>query len=728
MQYEEALAKEEEKLQYDAIEEAVKKVDSHFEKLVSLRQPLEKQWEDLILMALEGTDGSRTNQLVRDYVNLANPYFPSIWRQSNAHSLGWINDGKWLDLVSRDSGVIDTALINTVQESMRQKLNSNHSGFNCAIEMMDLQARLLNTSAINYCYLVKTKQSRRRAIEIQDGKQRIKMVDGPETLEYQGARADFVHMLNCYPDVLSPKNSLINQVDLYLKEPVGMHQLKDNPKYDDEQQYEFQDFVIFRSCKGLSKIENPVFNPSQSLKSLDSKINKSSSEHPTKKGYVELRRVFLEEFKIERGRNKEIHENVVVYYAKSEDMVVPLLIEYCHRPFDRKEVLVFQPQKNPWGFYSKSQLGLSYNQACWLNYIKAAQAYQIGKTTFPTRFIPDKLYYASQKLGVPREDIDMALRGAGYDVPFALDEYNQGANGIFSPEDRNVVRDIQIYDGEIARAQADISNINIDLQNANVSNSTAAGVEFVDKKQTALYKQYLRNLADDILEPFCELFLEDYVNLLYEETITSDVKTEDLQGMFDDFNHVKNVFKQTGQRILQEKIVSMGEDGFPITMGMEINPVLEKQYVQLNKYLAQYINAKVEIKIEGNEVFREERRRDNLELMNMIQSMNGQGSGKEQAGMLVMNEYLDLHTTEYRQEFKKLIASSQQESEMVQQKEKMDLQAQMMQAQADTELKAATSQEKVAKANESLANAQEEQSRADKQNLENQMTIAALGG
>lgn len=710
----------------EAIKEAVEKLDKRFEQNITIRRPLEDKWADYISMAVDGEEGSRALTLAKSYVNLSNSYYPAAWRQASAYRLTWLDD-QWFEFTPDGEGIVDTGLYNAMESFVAKKLRHEQSNFYNAVDMFDLQAGLLGPSALGYSYEIKLKQAKQRTIEMQGGRMRVKRSEGPQEMLYQGAKAHFINMFNCYPDVLNPKGN-IKESDLFHKCPVRLEELKNNPKFNPQAPYEYQDFVIYRDNQLLNQIDNPSYQKTDAQMKVAQKIERDLQQKPqNEQGYLELRMAYVEDFCCDCGAKKEHFENVVIIYVKNNSECIPLLVEYNHRDFNRKNILVMESNGNPWGAFGKSQLGLSYNQACWLNFIRASQAYQIGKTTFRTRFIPAQLYSAALSVGISKTDFEAGLRGAGYDIPYDATEYNQAANGIWSPDDNYEVKDSQMMDGEIQKVLNDLNQINIDLQSTDAGNSTATGVNFVQAKQAALYKKYLKNMSNNILKPFLEMFIEDLTLMIRDEVIAVDIDDERLAEINPDKEHLIQVFKTVGQELLQKKVVAMGQDGLPIVMGTKINPVLQKEYITLNQRLLQSFKAQVEVKIDGNEADLQQAKADNLELMNLVQGM-GEGPGKDQALALTIEEYLDLRKNKNKAKYMNILKAQgqaqQQQAEMAEQQmamqqqeanaKQMESEANSMNKQADTQLKA--------------AQASEEQARADKQNIENVATAQLVGG
>ena len=682
-----------------ALSEAVKKVDERFEQNITIRKPLDDKWSDYIKLAIDGEEGSRATTLARAYVNLSNPYYSSAWRQESAYSMSWL-DGDFFDLTPPEtmSNILDTSLCNAVKQKIRKSLNSPVSNFGKANELVDLQCRLLNVSALAYSFEQVVEHQKTRTVEVENGKQRIKRQEGQPVLGYQGAVAHFVSMFNCYPDVLDPRSKDINAVDLYLKAPASLGELRDDKRFDPMQPYQYQDFVIYRNNESLKAIENAHYKPSDALSSLDQKISSDVTQSDKGfKGYVELRTAYLDRFVMDKGGQKETYHNVILLYAKCHGEVYPLLLEDNYYPNKGRNVFLVEQQTNPWGYFGKSQKALAYNQACWLNFIRASQAYSIGKSTFRTRFIPAQLYQAAMKMGASKKDIESALKGAGYDIPYDLATYNQGANGLWSPEDNYQARDYQNMDAEINKVVNDLSSINIDLQAGQVADSTAKGVGFIEAKQGALFKRYLRNYADSILKPFLSLYIDDLTLLIYDEVISTDIDEERLQEINPDTKHLIQVFRATGQELTQEKVIAMGGDGIPVVMGTKINPVLMKEYVTLTRSVLRDFKASVEINIEGNEYDKQQLKADNLELMNLVQGM-ADGLGKDEAIALTVEEYLDLRNNKNKNKYLKIMEAQRAEKAQAAELQAVEAQKMQMDAEANAVSKQATAQKQQAEA------------------------------
>jgi hypothetical protein len=678
---------------------AVKKVDERFEQNISIRKPLEDKWNDYIKLAIDGEEGSRVVNLAKAYVNLSNPYYTSSWRQESAYSMSWL-DGDFFDLTPPEtmSNILDTSLCNAVKQKIRKAFNNPVSKFNRSTELVDLQCRLLNVSALAYSFEQMVEHEKTKTLEIENGKVRIKKQEGIPKLRYQGGVAHYVSMYDCYPDVLSPKSKDINDCDLYLKSAVSLDDLKDSPKFNASEEYTHQDFVIFRDNCCLSEIENAQYKLTDSERALEQKISSDVTHSESGfKGYCELRTAYLEKFCVNKGGQRETYHNVILIYAKSNNEICPLLLEYNYYPNGKRNVFLVEQQTNPWGMFGKSQKALAYNQACWLNFIRASQAYAVGKSTFRTRFVPAQLYKAAMDVGASKKDIEMGLRGAGYDIPYDISTYSQGASGLWSPEDNFETRDYQAMDAEISKVINDLNSINIDLQGGDVAASTAKGVGFIETKQAALFKKYLRNFADSILKPFIELFIDDLCLLIYDEVIATDIDNDRLAELNPDIEHLTQVFRATGQELTQEKVITIGQEGIPVVMGTKINPILKKEYITLTKNLLQDFRASVEVSIEGNEYDKQQLKADNLELMNLVQGM-ADGAGKDEALALTVEEYLDLRSNKNKNKYMKVLEAQRQEKEAQAQMQQAEAQKMQMDAEANAMSKQATAQKQQAEA------------------------------
>lgn len=651
-----------------AIKEAVMKYDKRFEQNKSIRQPLEREWTDYISMAIKGEEGSRVMNLAKQYVNLSNSFYPSSWREASAYRLQWLTkDGDWFDLAPSGQQNTNTTLVSAVKSKMRKSLNHPESGFYDAIDNFDLQCSLLNVSGLAYSYVIKADKKRAKTIEIEGGKIRIRRNDGENELVYQGAKARTINMFTCYPDMLSPVNNNINGGDLYCGDAVSLNALKADPDFDPAAPYPYQDFVIYRDNSELLKFEQSILNKTDSQRRIEQATQpgiKQSEEGY--KGYCELKVAYLNAFSIKNGFSKETYENIIVYYAKVLNEVIPLLVEYNHNPFNRKNILLCEAQTNPWGMYGKSQLGLSYNQACWLNYLRACQAYSVGKTTFRTRFIPADLYTSAMETGIAKHDLESALRGAGYDIPYNNQSYTQGADGIWSPDDKYQMNDIQLMDGEIQKTLNQLQEINVDLSSDSAASGTATGVSFVQQKQTAVYKKYLRNMSESVLQPFLEMFLEDLLLLIRDELVEIDIDDERLEQINPDIEHLVNIFKSLNQNLTQQQEVGTDANGLPVVMGSEVNPVAKKEYITLTQRLLEAFKADIEIRVEGNVYDVEERKRANLELLNFIQQTFANQPEGLKMGAIAMEEYLDLNENENKAKYMEIIESLAQGQEQKQ--------------------------------------------------------------
>ena len=545
------------------------------------------------------------------------------------------------------------------------------------IELVDLQAKLLNFSALAYSYEVKTKSNRKRRLEIENGRRRIVKEEstGEPELLYQGAKATFVSAFDVYPDIFDSSSKDINEIDLYLKEVTSLSFLKNNKKYKPEAEYAYQDWIIYRGNEGLEELDSVSYKEKNSDKQLKTGIN-SSGEDSERKGDLEIRTAYLKEFCIVNNEEKEYHENVIVIYAKTDNNVIPLLIEYNHNDFIKKNILLIESQANPWGLYGESQKSLSYQQACWLNFLRACQTAVVGKNAWKTRFIPSQLKLAVMKLGISEQRLEEALRGAGYDIPYDADTYNQGANGIWSPDDSTQQRDLQAYDSEIVRVVNELNQINFDMQNTDAAASTATGVSYVQSKQTALYKRYLRNFADNIVKPFIELFIDDLCLNVFEELIEIDLSDERVEELGNDLEPLIQQFKITGELIQQSKQISPNQELLSV-----INPITKKEIYQLSQQVLAEFKANVEINIEGNDYDKTQSKADNLELMNLVQGM-AEGGGKDQALTLTIEEYLELRKNKNKNKYMKILEVQAQEKEQQQALQAQEMANQTLQAEA----------------------------------------------
>jgi hypothetical protein len=299
--------------------------------------------------------------------------------------------------------------------------------------------------------------------------------------------------------------------------------------------------------------------------------------------------------------------------------------------------------------------------------------------------------------GIAKHDLENALRGAGYDIPFNAESYTQGADGIWSPDDKYQMNDIQLMDGEIQKTINQLQEINVDLSSDSVVSGTATGVDFVQQKQTAVYKKYLRNMSQSVLQPFLEMFLEDLLLLIRDELIEVDIDDERLEEINPDIEHLVNIFKSLSEPLTQQQEVGVDANGLPVVMGSQINPVAKKEYITLTQRLLAAFKADIEIKLEGNVYDVEENKAANLELMNLIQAMP-EGPGKMKALQLAIEEYLDLRQNKNKERYLEILNAEEQAN---QQKQAIEAQ----QAQDNAKVADAKAQKDMAQTQVMSANA-----------------------
>ena len=252
-------------------------------------------------------------------------------------------------------------------------------------------------------------------------------------------------------------------------------------------------------------------------------------------------------------------------------------------------------------------------------------------------------------------------------------------------------------DGEISKVVNDLNGINVDLSTDQVASGTATGVTYVQGKQTAVYKKYLRNISQNVLEPFLKLFLEDLLLLVQNEMVEVDVDDDRLKELNSDIDHLVDLFNQLKANLPLQEEVGTDPNGVPVVMASEINPVAKKEYLELNQRLLAAFKADVQIKIEGNVFDIEEKKKANLELMNLVQSMPD-GQGKIKAIQLTIEEYLDLNENENKAKYMEVLSSEEEQNE---QKQAIEAQA----AQDNAKMAEAKAQKDMAQTQVMSANA-----------------------
>ena len=691
---------------FGELQEALQKVDKKFEKNITARNPLETEWLDVIEASIKGNQlNERVSTLVGVYTNLGDPTYSTLLRNQHSKAISWL-DGDFFRLNADGTYITDLELMEANTELVRQKLKNPKSGFYNSIACFDLQLRLLNISALHYSFCVETKPQKKRSLDRYSGK--FNYSEGENKLVYQGGKWSFVNMFNCYPDIFSPQYDNLNELDVFWKKGYPLSSVKKNPLFNPQAPYIHQDNVIYRNNEGLLGIEHSEYKRSDKEVQLYNMVTENNPADNIK-GFIELRYGYLRDLKID----DQNHCNVCVIYAKVEGECIPLLVEYNHFDFDEKPIRFADQWKNPFALYGRSPHQLGYNASCWTSFLKAAKTYAIGKSLFPTRFIPIGLNKAVRSAGVSEKEFRQAIKGLGADIPYDESKYTAGANGIWTPEDIKSPKDIQLSEGEIASIARDKQDLATTVQTGNVGKSTATGVNYVASQEDAQQKYEMKVIFEHVVSPTIKMMLQDMSDLMIEEIVVSDVDTEFIEKFFG--STIENVLERARREgMIPANVNGMtDEQGMPIPLEMKINPITMKKIYALKNY--NIVKANVEIQFEGTDYNKDQDAQKYTQLYSQVMQIIGQqnptaGALIAQAAIKQLNILTDNPQAE---EVNKIIEQAIQQ--MTAPKEPDP--AEIAKTQAEVENKTADS-------NLKAAQAEEEQSRATRQNLENAQGLA----
>ena len=599
-------------IDYSSAEKIIQKIDSRFQKNIAARQPLESKWLAVVQATIEGNQlGEKISRLMKTYTNLGDPTYSTSIRNQSAKFLSFL-DSDFFRLNADGYFITDLELLKANTEIIKQKIRNNKSGFYNTMELFDLQLRLLNISALAYSFTIQYKKSRNELL-------------------YQGGRWDFVNMFNCYPDTMSADFHDLDELDVFFRTGKHYSKILLDPKYDPNQPSFRPENILFKDNSKVSELKDSSYHRSSSETNL---LNFSDeSQHNTQAiGYVDLRTAFVREVEC----NGELYQNLNITYIKS-DRLIPLLIEKNPFDFNEKPIRFVQQWKNPYALYGESPHQLAYNASCYTSFLKAAEAFKMGKSVFSSVCVPGSFIEAVKSMGIDDPSLTKAIQeGVATIIPFD-DRKAQGPSFVF-PLETEGMRDISLLNSSKGTSMGDQQQLATIVQTPNVGNSTATGINYVASQEDAAMKQERHNLFERVIAPTIKMMLQDLSELMLPENIQVEITQEELENMVgvpieqarQTYRDQKRLLPITNAGVTTNAgvITTEGEE-IPLNIGL--NPITMKKHYQLNQY--HILRGELELQLEGDSYSKEIDAQKFTQLYSQMLQVIGQSA--PQASMLI---------------------------------------------------------------------------------------------
>ncbi len=679
----------------EGIKRALSKLDSRFEENITLRMPLEQKWSDYLRFYIDGTSlNSKIGGFVKPYTNLGDPTLPTITNQAVADLVQLFLTGDWLELQPDGEYVTDLEICYAVKALIEKKLASRECGFEKAILKSITQLRLFGISAIQYQFCMQSSSTYSRKLLDTDGVSKLVYSRKLDRQSYQGMKFESVNMFNLYPDLLAQNTEDLNEVDLFYRYQTTFDKVNNDPRFIPEAPYLHEDLVIYRGKEGLDELAHGMISSRNHL-NFDNKQNL-----PKSKEGVELRYAYVDSIIIDDIG----YEDILCIYAKSTNSApIPLLIQHNARG-SFKDILICQDPmtSNPNGGLGSSAFARSYNSACWSEFLRAAEAYKLGKAVFPTEFVPVELLDSVTSLGIGLSEFKEKYNLPGSQLFYSAEKYGGGASGIFTPEENRAVRDIQLLSRSQAKAGAELQQHNVDSAFNYGKINTATETNRITEQQGKIQRVTLNAIAENWLKPAIEYALDDMQSLLRPEAVALGLTPETISRILGedyDIELIRRYNRETREPLYHSVVVGKSPDGQEAMLTMSIDARTNQKIYYLNNFLP--LKPHVKILVNNLDFNRADAIEKVTRLFDMIPSMPDE-EAKMRAMVFLTEEYLELTQSPRKAEFIKIMKESWNKSNPVEE------QAGQLQLA-----------EQAAKIRKTEAEALEEESRADRQNLKN---------
>ena len=689
------------------------KLDAKFDRIISLREPLEKVQALYINQAIHGGVDSKVQTLAQQYVDIGEGNFARNWRELVAMDMAFF-DEEWLKLEEDPDGTSEQILMDVLSDYLMKSYQNNHSNFLQAMLFAKLQSKLLGIGGIAYSFCSKYKEKYKRQFD----KKTTQLKRGEKTedkLVYQGAKAEWLDIRNTYIDTLSPVSTQINDKDVFHRAGINADELLDDETYQEDEEYYFDDFCHYRGNDGLKELADN--KPTYTLGYLERETKYKNTEITQFENHIELRIANLKRFKV----GDKTYRNVTVRWAKNGNKPIPLLIEenrFCgQRPF-----LLFTEWVNPFDDYGKTQLGFNYNASEWSNFLRSAQAMAVIKALYGAKLIPEEVVSSiSEATGNSIDDVEKLLLNhpdtLGKTYKYKAAELNSISltpqNALIDLGKTEASQIIPLIQNERAQLQSEMQDNVIDLGSSDVSGSTAKGVGYIQDKQAFLAKQNLRELSQSVLIPFAEMTIQDLaamfttINHSYK---LSESEKKELQELNPELQFIKGKMGQATVRDF-EQAIQLGDNPQKY-LKTKLNTKTGEIVVELTAEAWESFAGQVRVLIENNQYSRQEQERwaDKLtQLTATLPEDLSEMKAKMTTDLTI--EYMKLGKFTSRRDYDKYLENGniEQMSQMKQAQEQMFLQKEQAEVNKIN-----------AQATKADAEAKEEASRAMKQMRENE--------
>lgn len=707
------------KFEEEDLIKALAKLDTRFDKIIELRDPLEKIQAHYINQAIHGGVDSRTQSLAQSFVNIGEGNFARQWRELVAMDMAFF-DEEWLQLEETPDGTSEPILMDELGSWLTSSLQKAESNFLDSLHFAKLQSKLLGIGAIAYSFCTKIENVYQREFD-RKGTSLKRGQTKDRKLVYQGAKAEWLDMRNVYLDTLSPVNCQINDKDIFMRQGINIDDLLDDETYDPQSDYPFDDFCIYRDNKGVSELAEK--KPTYELGYLESETKYKQREVTSYDNHAEVRTAVLKRFKV--GETK--YKNVIVTWIK-DYKPIPLKIEECrhrHRP-----VRLFTEWVNPFDDYGKTQLAFNYNASEWSNFLRSSQALAIIKSLYPPLLVPEEVISSiSESTQQSTEEVQKLLQGhpdsVGQVYTYKAGDLNQvgltADNAVIDLGKKEASQIIPLIQNERAELNAEMQNNVVDLGSSDVSDSTAKGVGYVERKQSFLAKQNLRELSQAVLIPFIEMTIEDLASMFVTEKHgykLSESQKQNLEELNPELQFLKGKMGNAVMRDFEQNIQLGGNP--EKYLRTKINTKTGEVIIEITAEAWQSFAGQVKVLIENNQYSLAEKERWADKLTQLTATLpEDLAELKAKLTTDLTIQYLKLGKFETRRDYDKYLESGQidEMSEAKAQERQLSLQQQ----QAEI---AKTS----AEASKAEAEGKEEASRAIQQmkNIEKDEAVAMI--
>lgn len=668
-------------INYDQLCGCIKKLEQKHQKLQSDRRARNDKWLQVLQGASEGTLLESTLKSLMTYVmDVEDIAYPSLVWQSYAEKMGLLTR----DIIEleprgkRASTQGDLLLADSVAEFIKQKYQHSESCFRSAFKAAIWTAVSINLGIVHYCWNRKVvKKKQQQACMDDRGGYVLRTVSQSDELNYQGAKATFVNPFNFYFDTNSGRIDNLYELNTFYTDIVSFDQACKAADYDPNQLYYNEENVIWRDNTKLKELKDPKVELSDIEQRQRQLVNQ---ENPTFERSIKLVTAHVKCFKLE----DTIYEDVVIRYALGEcgEDPIPLNIEYNPQPFNWKPYVYIVPRRVPTQVYSKSQTELAYNHFALTHYYQGIEMVTSAEAVFGTEFYPSQL---PDSMGESDTEFDTMLNTVGRRVQYDSEGYRNNGADIFSPHRDRAAKVLPLVQQLAAQARQAQTEAHVDLQNADVADSTATGVKAVAAKRD-LVQDFFEEELQDAVERFTKMMLADMKVLFTGETLVMDMSQDEMKALMHD-----DVTENTS--FTAESVTSAN-----VPFAVQYDPLTQKKIIDLQSFLLTDFEGEVKVVLKDKSI------NAAMEEIGQLYDL-AEKFENEAVLMFALERYVQTtdmpQGQELLEEVKRQIEAKAQPSP----EQQMQVQAEMMKTQADTKEKEANVRLKNAQAAEELSRA-----------------------